>query len=179
MNPVTTRPAESAAPSETVPPLRDGDRLSRAEFERRFDAMPGLKKAELIHGVVYMPPPVSDDHSSPHFDLITWLGAYRIHTPGVVGGDNGSLRLEPESMPQLDAFLRILETHGGRTKLSADRYLEGGPELVAEVAGTNVGYDLNVKLPLYRANGVQEYVVWRTRRLTGSCCAATATTACR
>jgi hypothetical protein len=75
MNPVTTRPAESAAPPETVPPLRDGARLSRAEFERRFDAMPGLKKAELIHGIVYMPPPVSDDHSSPHFDLITWLGA--------------------------------------------------------------------------------------------------------
>jgi hypothetical protein len=79
----------------------------------------------------------------------------------VVGGDNGSLRLQPESMPQPDAFLRILESHRGRTKLSADRYIEGGPELVAEVAVTNVGYDLNIKLPLYRANGVQEYVVWR------------------
>jgi hypothetical protein len=57
----TTRPAapgeaiERTAPS--IPPLRNGDRLSRAEFERRYDAMPHLKKAELIEGVVYIPSP--------------------------------------------------------------------------------------------------------------------------
>ena len=161
MNPTTTHPGESAAVPETIPPLRDGDRLTRAEFERRYDAMPGLKKAELICGVVYMPPPVFNEHASSHFDLIGWLCMYRIRTPGVAGSDNGSIRLEPESMPQPDAFLRILETHGGRSRRSPDGYIEGGPEFVAEVAVTNVGYDLNVKLPLYRDNGVQEYVVWR------------------
>jgi hypothetical protein len=31
------------------PPLEPGDRLTRAEFERRYDAMPHLKKAELIN----------------------------------------------------------------------------------------------------------------------------------
>ena len=35
-----------------LPPLESGDRLSRAEFERRYAAMPALKKAELIEGVV-------------------------------------------------------------------------------------------------------------------------------
>jgi hypothetical protein len=37
-----------------TPPLENGDRLTRAEFERRYAAMPNLKKAELIEGVVYM-----------------------------------------------------------------------------------------------------------------------------
>ena len=161
MNPVTIPPADAVAAPEALPPLRDGDRLTRAEFERRFDAMPGLKKAELIHGVVYMPPPVYSDHAEPHFNLIGWLAMYSAHTPGVVGSDNGSIRLEPESMPQPDAFLRILESHGGRSRLSPDRYLEGGPELVAEVAVSSVAYDLKVKMPLYRDNGVQEYLVWR------------------
>ena len=41
-----------------IPPLEQGDHLTRDEFERRYEAMPDLKKAELIEGVVYMPSPV-------------------------------------------------------------------------------------------------------------------------
>lgn len=33
---------------EFLPPLESGDRLSRAEFERRYNARPDIKKAELI-----------------------------------------------------------------------------------------------------------------------------------
>ena len=44
---------------EKIPALVAGDRLSRVEFERRYHAMPGVRKAELIEGVVYMPPPVA------------------------------------------------------------------------------------------------------------------------
>ena len=33
-----------------VPPLQNGDHLTRDEFERRYDAMSGLKRAELIEG---------------------------------------------------------------------------------------------------------------------------------
>ena len=63
--------------SRAVPPLQQGDRLTRAEFERRFDATPGLKRAELLEGVVYMPPPGSfNEHSAPHADLMAWLGMY-------------------------------------------------------------------------------------------------------
>jgi hypothetical protein len=40
-----------------IPPLENGDRLTRREFERRYNAMPDVKKAELIEGVVYMPSP--------------------------------------------------------------------------------------------------------------------------
>ena len=48
-----------------VPPLEDGQRLSREEFERRYDAMPGLRKAELINGVVHMPPVSLEGHGEP------------------------------------------------------------------------------------------------------------------
>src|SRR5262245_31571855 len=90
----TTKPTPADSPPEPIPPLRHGDRLSREEFERRYYAMPELKKAELIEGVVYMPSPVTEDHAGPHFDLIAWLGLYRFATPGVIGGDNGTLRLD-------------------------------------------------------------------------------------
>lgn len=145
-----------------IPPLQNGDRLTRTEFERRFDAMPHLKKAELLEGVVYMPPPVSQEyHSGPHFDLIVWLGLYRLGTPGVEGGDNASLRLDLDNEPQPDAFLRVLPTHGGQSRTSADGYVEDAPELAAEVAASSASYDLHVKLHVYRRNGVREYVVWR------------------
>ena len=99
----------------SVPPLEPGDHLTRDEFERRYDAMPHLKKAELIEGVVYMPPPVSHDgHGGPHFDAIAWLGSYRMATPGVAGGDNSSLRMDLDNMPQPDAFLMIEAARGGK-----------------------------------------------------------------
>jgi Uma2 family endonuclease len=146
-----------------IPALQPGDRLTRAEFERRYDATPNLKHAELIDGVVIMPPPVSaGGHSSPHFRLITWLGTYEAATPGVEGGDNASLRLDLDNMPQPDAFLRILESCGGQSRIDADDFVEGAPELIAEIAATSASYDLHDKLNVYRRNGVKEYIVWRT-----------------
>lgn len=51
----------------TIPPLENGDRLNRYEFERRYDAMPNLRKAELIEGIVYMPAALRfKSHSQPH-----------------------------------------------------------------------------------------------------------------
>jgi hypothetical protein len=148
-------------PPDPTPPLRQGDRLSREEFERRYRAMPHLTKAELLEGVVYMPSPVSDDHAGPHAHLIIWLGTYAWATPGVAVRDNGTLRLGVDSDPQPDAFLRILETHGGQSRLDADRLIEGAPELTAEVAVSSIPVDLGVKLPIYRRAGVREYVLWR------------------
>lgn len=145
-----------------IPPLQAGDRLTRPEFERRFDATPGLKKAELIEGIVYMPPPVSDEHGSSHLQLATMLGLYGNSTPGVLGADNGSIRLDLDNMPQPDVFLRIDPTCGGQTRKSKDGYVEGAPELVAEIAVSSASYDLHAKLDVYRRNGVKEYVVWRT-----------------
>ena len=110
-----------------------------------------------------MPPVSLQGHATPHFHLITWLGLYRIGTPGLEGGDTGSIRLDMDNMPQPDAFLLVLPSFGGQARISADDYVEGGPELVAEVASSSVSYDLYSKLNAYRRNAVREYIVWRTR----------------
>lgn len=144
-----------------VPPLIAGDHLTRDEFERRYHAMPHVKKAELVEGKVYMPSPVSlEGHAVPHADFIGWLIHYRAYTPGVQAGDNGTLRLDLDNEPQPDAFLRIVPEFGGQSKTVGD-YVEGAPELVAEIAASSASYDLHEKLNAYRRNGVREYVVWR------------------
>ena len=45
-----------------VPPLEAGDKLTRAEFLRRWEAHPEIKKAELIGGMVFMPSPLCLQH---------------------------------------------------------------------------------------------------------------------
>jgi len=160
-----TAPQHAAPPRPTpepVPPLEPGDRLTREEFERRYDAMPGLKKAELIEGVVYMPSPVRlRRHGQPHADLITWLGTYRALTPGVSSADNTTVRLDLDNEPQPDALLFIDPARGGQARVSDDDYVEAAPELVAEVASSSASFDLHAKLNVYRRNGVREYLVWR------------------
>jgi len=36
------------------PPLREGERMTSNEFLRRWEAMPDLKHAELIDGIVFI-----------------------------------------------------------------------------------------------------------------------------
>ena len=161
MSTVTQAVAFPKAEVERIPPLQNGDRLTADEFERRYDAMPDLKKAELINGVVYMASPVSmEDHAAPHFDLISWLGLYRMTTPGVRGGGNATLRLPLNNRPQPDGFLIVEQSHGGQVKI-VNRYIVGGPEFVVEVSATSVSYDLTDKLEVYLRNNVREYLVWR------------------
>lgn len=146
--------------AERVPWLENGDHLDRAEFERRYEAMSDVKKAELIEGIVYMPSPVRQpEHSNPHFMVITWLGVYNAATPNTEGGDSGSIRLDLNNEPQPDGFLRFIE--GGNSHIDEDRYVAGAPELAAEISASTVSIDLGLKLEVYRRNGVQEYVVWR------------------
>jgi Uma2 family endonuclease len=151
------------APSNgAIPPLENGDRLTRAEFERRYEAMPELKKAELIEGVVHMPSPVRQRyHGRQHSHLNFWLCAYEGSTPGVEVGDNSTVRLDLDNMPQPDCLLFIQPEHGGRVRIGEKDYIEGAPDLVAEVASSSASYDLGDKLKAYRRNGAREYVVWR------------------
>jgi Uma2 family endonuclease len=152
----------------TIPPLENGDMLSRSQFERRYTAMPHLKKAELIEGIVYMASPLRfEPHAEPHANLIIWLGTYKIATPGVRLGDNPTVRLDLDNEPQPDAVLFIDAEYGGQTHLSDDGYIEGAPELVVEIAASTASIDLRDKKRVYRRNGVKEYLVWQTldRRL--------------
>ena len=145
-----------------LPPLENGDHLTRAEFEYRYEAMPHLKKAELIEGVVYVPSPVRHRwHGHPHGHLITWLGLYEAGTQGIEMGDNTTVRLDLDNEPQPDALLLIQPDRGGQARIDADGFIEGAPELVAEIAASSANYDLHAKLHVYRRNGVREYIVWR------------------
>ncbi|MDM9380816.1 Uma2 family endonuclease [Chlorogloeopsis sp. ULAP01] len=149
-----------SAHSVPVPALASGDRLTRAEFERRYQATPEKFKAELIEGVVYVASPVRACYGVPHATLVTWLGVYSAATPGVSVADNTTIRLDLDNEPQPDALLRI-ET-GGTSTLSEDGYIEGTPELIAEIATSSAAIDLGDKKNAYRRNGVQEYLVWQT-----------------
>ncbi|WP_316433987.1 Uma2 family endonuclease [Leptolyngbya sp. NK1-12] len=143
-----------------VPPLESGDRLTRAEFERRYQATPEKFKAELIEGVVYVASPVRVFHGTPHAALVGWLTVYWAATPGVSVADNTTTRLDMDNESQPDALLRI-ET-GGNSTISEDGYIEGASELIAEIASSSAAIDLGAKQNAYRRNGVQEYLVWQT-----------------
>ncbi len=113
--------ASNIASHPTITPLENGDRLTLTEFEHRYSAMPHLKKAELIEGIVYMASPLRiRQHGNPHARIITWLGAYWSATPGIELGDNCTVRLDADNEPQPDALLRI-ETEGQST-ISEDGY---------------------------------------------------------
>lgn len=145
--------------TSAIPVLQNGDHLTQAEFERRYEAMPQVKKAELIEGVVYMPSPVRVRHAYPHGLIAVWLGTYQAATPGLQMMIEPSVRLDQDNEPQPDIILRIAE--GGSSRISADDYIEGSPELVVEIAASTVSIDLNSKLNAYRRNGIQEYLVWQ------------------
>ncbi len=157
----TLEPAATAASSE--PLLEAGDRLSRDEFERRYERMPQLKKAELIEGTVYMPSPVRAwKHGQPHAQLCAWLVNYAMDTPGVEYFDNTTVRLDLDNEPQPDLVLLKSIAKGGQTRFSADDYIEGAPELAVEIVGSSKAYDLHSKKQAYRRNGVREYLAWIT-----------------
>ncbi|WP_193197492.1 Uma2 family endonuclease [Nostoc sp. MG11] len=147
----------------TIPRLENGDKLTRYEFERRYNAMPNLKKAELIEGIVYIMPAALrfKSHGQPHGWILTWLGTYEAPTPGVALGVEPTVRLDLDNEPQPDAVLLINPEVGGQAKLSDDDYIEGAPELVVEIAASSAAIDLHAKKQAYRRNGVKEYIVWQ------------------
>jgi Uma2 family endonuclease len=146
----------------TIPPLENGDRLSREEFHRRYEAMPENVKAELIKGVVYMASPVrAKKHGKPHAQMMGFLSYFQMSTIGLDLLDNVTYIASDIYEPQPDAVLRIEEDFGGKSWVNDDDYLEGAPELVVEISSSTASYDLHDKLEIYEQKGVQEYIVWR------------------
>src|SRR5437868_101206 len=116
----------STAIEQRVPPLEAGDRLTREEFLRRWEAHPEIKKAELLGGIVYMPSPVSMDHGATDSDVGAWLANYRAATPGTSSGHNTTALILGET-PQPDVYLRILQECGG-SWWSEGQYVGGAPD---------------------------------------------------
>jgi hypothetical protein len=95
-----------------TPPLTAGDNLTRAEFLRRWQMNPGIKKAELIGGIVYMPSPVSWDHGVKDGYGGAWLVTYHAGTPGTDAGLNATTFLL-DDIPQPDGFPRFVARRPG------------------------------------------------------------------
>jgi len=149
-------------PANFIPPLENGDQLSRAEFERRYDAMPNLKKAELIEGIVYMASPLHfESHGKPHSLIMGWLATYYAATPAIQLGDNVTVRLNKDNELQPDAILFLPQSLGGRAIITKDDYIEGTPELVVEISASTSSYDFHTKRRIYERCGVQECLIWR------------------
>ena len=121
-----------------------------------------------------MSSPVSRQHAGPHSTAVTWVGTYRIRTPGLLTSDNGTLLLPTgdEVQPAVCLYrppplgnVRYVERREGKERVS---YLEGAPDLVFEVAASSASYDLHSKKRAYERSGVPEYIVWQLyeRRLT-------------
>jgi len=162
MNTQVLTPKPKFLDKNYIPPLENGDRLTREEFHRRYEAMPENVRAELIKGVVYMSSPVRvNKHGVPHARMMGFLSYYHMSTTGLDLLDNVTYIANDEYEPQPDGVLRIHEAYGGKSWRNEDDYLEGAPELVLEISSSSVSYDLHDKLEIYEQKGVQEYIVWR------------------
>ncbi len=145
------------------PPLEPGDHLSVAEFENRYAAMPPGTKAELIEGIVYMQAAEKLNHGQPLGFMTAWIVNYSSQTPGTDYANDATDRLDDSNQPQPDLALFIQSHCGGRTSISDDGYLVGGPELIVEIAGSSLAIDRGPKLRTYERHGVQEYLIWRVQ----------------
>ena len=140
-------------------PLESGDRLTRAEFHRRYKARPDIKKAELVEGVVYVASPVSTLHSGPHGMVAAWLGVYQSKHPQLRLDLEPTVFLDEQNEVQPDACLWREDPDGPRRDEKG--YIVGAPQLVVEIAASSAAYDLHAKKEVYRRAGVLEYVVWQ------------------
>jgi Uma2 family endonuclease len=140
------------------PPLESGQRLDRATFHARYEAMPPDTRAELIGGVVYVHGRVRLHHACVHARVNYWLGSYRRGTRGLEVMSRASVLLDDLSEPQPDVLLRISPEGGGQSHDEGE-YIGGAPELIVEVASSSRRIDLGPKFADYQRAGVLEYVV--------------------
>ncbi|HEY9869425.1 MAG TPA: Uma2 family endonuclease [Candidatus Obscuribacterales bacterium] len=133
--------------------------MSRQEFHRAYEQAPPEYRAELIAGVVHEPSPVSYSHGTFDSLLGTIIGLYVGNTPGVSQAHNASVFLSDEDEVQPDIMLLIEPSCKGQSKRTEDDYVEGAPELVAEIALSSQAIDLGLKKKRYAMFGVLEYIV--------------------
>ena len=166
MNAALLAPPPIRSTAEPIPPLRAGDRLRWEEYIRRYEAMPEEFRAELIAGEVEVRMNAARVrvHGRPHRLMETWLGTYEARTPGVEGATAPTVRLTDIDGPEPDSVLRLLPECGGNSIETANDYISGAPEFLAEIGASTASRDLNAKRERYRLAGVREYVVFAPLR---------------
>ncbi len=150
----------STVDRRVLPPLVAGERLDRATFHERYEAMPPNVRAELIDGVVYMASPQGYEHGNFDDFIAGWIFQYRMKTPGLGSAANATTYLggeDEDDEVQPDRQLRIPEELGGSTRIVGG-FVSGPPEFVVEVAKSSRSYDLGTKKEAYERTGVREYL---------------------
>ena len=105
--------------------LESGDRLTRAEFHRRYCARPDIKKAELVGGVVYVVSRVRADlHGTPVSFTHFCLNSYVTLHPGLEVAVDSTLFLGDADEVQPDVCIYRQEPSGAGARLTDDGYLE-------------------------------------------------------
>jgi Uma2 family endonuclease len=149
-----------ATTAEIQVPLESGDRLTRAEFHRRYCARPDIYKAELVDGVVYVTTRVTFSHGSATATACAWAGVYAADHAGIHVGVRSTTFMGETSEVQPDVVIFRNGTVSS-VRVTADDFLEGAPDLLVEVASSSASYDLHDKKRVYERAGVREYIVWQ------------------
>ena len=145
-------------------PLEPGDEMTAAEFRRRNAVTSEDLRAELVEGFVYMSAAVRTAHGGPHSLMIGCLEIYCGETPGLDCLADATDRLDDENEPRPDVAAFIEPGYGGRCRIDRQGYLTGGPQFICEIAASTEFLDRGMKRRVYQRHGVEEYLVWRTRR---------------
>jgi hypothetical protein len=140
--------------------LREGDRCEQSEFHRRYSAMPHVKTANLIDGVVFLERQVPFEHGHMHSIWHGILGRFAMETPSLKAVGNCTLILDDRNEFQPDMMLFRDRNAGGRVS-TADRYLRGVPEFVCEITYSKKDTECHAKRIVYERCGVDEYCVIR------------------
>jgi Uma2 family endonuclease len=112
--------------------LASGDRLSQAEFHRRYLQYPESIRFELINGTVYRASPQRIPHGKYTSRLASVLSFYEMQTPGVENTVDSTVILGDKSEPR---------------------------QMVIEIAHSTVAIDLHEKKSDYEQAQIGEYVV--------------------
>lgn len=148
--------------------LLNGDCMDQAEFHKRYEQQSEDFKAELLDGIVFVCEPLSEQHGGIHTRISSIFDAYSASTPGVKAYIDATVVLSKKDEVQPDLSLRILPAFGGQTtdtwyrrgkKAKRGPYINGAPELVAEIALSSRSMDLHIKRQRYELAGVLEYIV--------------------
>ncbi len=86
---IQAKPMPALVPAEPIP-LKSGDRLTHAEFHRRYLARNDIKKADLFEGVVYVVSPLRyEQHRNPYLEINLCCAVYDLHDKRRVYTCNG------------------------------------------------------------------------------------------
>ncbi len=149
--------------SISLPKVAPGDRMTDDEF---FQFAPEDRKAELIGGVLVVPPPPYDPHEDHQGFLLTILRAFVRHNRlGVALGSRTAAHLQTGENYEPD----ILFVAAARTQIVRREGIFGPPDLVVELLSPGTAtLDWGVKRRVYAQSGVRELWMIDPNGLDGS-----------